>query len=100
MSQQTEGKYSCEITTKYNYNYILHQPQKSNELKPLIVFLHGSGERGDDVQRVKIHGPLKYIQNHSIDAYILAPQCPENSMWEAESLYKMINKINLITKCH
>src|SRR5688500_8899073 len=26
---------------------------------PLILFLHGGGERGDDIERVKVHGPLK-----------------------------------------
>ena len=61
--------------------------------KPLLVFLHGSGERGTDLEKLKIHGPLKYIQNHELDAYILAPQCPEIGNWEAESLYQLIQKI-------
>ena len=28
---------------------------------PLVVFLHGSGERGTDLQKVKVHGPPKLV---------------------------------------
>jgi predicted peptidase len=55
--------------------------------------LHGSGEKGDDLQKVSIHGPLKYQKNYSIDAYILAPQCPENAYWNSEELYLLIQKV-------
>jgi predicted peptidase len=92
-SQNEIGSFKTKIETTYHYNYILNKPILSKEKKPLIVFLHGSGERGEDVEKVKVHGPLKYIQNHDLDAFILAPQCPENEMWESESLYKLIEKI-------
>ncbi|MCI4441890.1 MAG: dienelactone hydrolase family protein [Lentimicrobium sp.] len=91
-SQEVSGSFTFN-KLNLTYNYLLHKTEDSKTSKPLIVFLHGSGERGVDVQRVKIHGPLKYIKTNTIDAYILAPQCPENEMWNTEMLYNLINDI-------
>jgi predicted peptidase len=92
-AQETSGSFSTEITNNYSYGYLLQKPQNIKSKKPLIVFLHGSGERGTDLDKLKIHGPLKYIKNHELDAFILAPQCAENSNWNAESLYQLIQKV-------
>lgn len=93
-SQSISGVFTTSTKTSFTYNYILHQPL-GNTKKPLIVFLHGSGERGTDVQKVTVHGPLKYIKNSELDAFVLAPQCPENLYWDSESLYQLIQKILL-----
>ncbi len=70
----------------------MYKPETKTPI-PLIIFLHGSGERGTDVEKVKVHGPLKYVNNNTLDAFILAPQCPENTYWESESLFQLIQKI-------
>ena len=87
------GNIRTEIVINKELNYILHVPKNTNSKKPLIIFLHGSGEKGNDLEKVKIHGPLKYVKNHELDSYILAPQCPENEYWNAEVLYQLILKI-------
>ena len=87
------GNIKTEIVVNKELNYILHVPKYINEKKPLIIFLHGSGEKGNNLEKVKIHGPLKYLKNHELDSYILAPQCPENEYWNAEVLYQLILKI-------
>lgn len=93
-AQETSGRFSTQITTAYTYGFLLHKPLNSKAKKPLIVFLHGSGERGNDLEKLKVHGPLKYIINNELDSYILAPQCAENGNWEAESLYQLIQKVS------
>lgn len=93
-SQESKGSFSTEITTAYSYGYILNKPKDLKVKKPLLIFLHGSGEKGTDLEKVKVHGPLKYIQTTTLDAYILAPQCPENTYWDSESLYQLIQKIS------
>lgn len=92
---QTESKGTFPTTISYskNYGHVLQSPENKKDKKPLIVFLHGSGERGSDLEKVKIHGPLKYTKTHQVDAYILAPQCPDNDYWDAEVLYRLIQKI-------
>jgi predicted peptidase len=91
---ETNGTIKSKITTRFQLNYILNKPQNTVEPKPLIVFLHGSGEKGNDLEKVKVHGPLKYIKTHeNLDAYILVPQCPDNQYWDSEELYLLIKKI-------
>lgn len=92
---QTEvnGKIETKIVTQKELNCALHIPQNTREKKPLILFLHGSGEKGNDIEKVKVHGPFKYLKTNNLDAYVLAPQCPENEYWDSEVLYRLILKI-------
>ena len=90
---EVKGKIQTKIVTEKELSYALHIPENSKEKKPLIVFLHGSGEKGTDIEKVKIHGPFKYLKTHNLDAYVLAPQCPENEYWDSEVLYRLILKI-------
>jgi predicted peptidase len=92
-AQEVKEKFTTENTQIISFGYILHKPISNKGKKPLLIFLHGSGEKGIDLEKVKVHGPLKYIQTNTLDAYILAPQCPENQYWESESLHKLIQKI-------
>ncbi len=44
---------------------------------PLLVFLHGSGERGESLQMVKQHGPPKLADTgRDLPFVIVTPQCP------------------------
>lgn len=91
-SQSNSGTFKTTVQNTITYNYILHKLETKNP-KPLIIFLHGSGERGSDIEKVKVHGPFKYLKNNTLEAFVLAPQCPENTYWESESLYQLIQKI-------
>lgn len=92
---QTETKsiFSSQIAHPFALQYILQKPKNTREPKPLLIFLHGSGEKGTDLEKLKVYGPLKYIQNHPLEAYILAPLCPTNGYWNSEELYQLILKI-------
>jgi predicted peptidase len=56
----------------------------AEEKFPLVVFLHGAGERGNDNE-----SQLKHISNLFLDTrnrgkypcYVVAPQCPKNEVW-------------------
>ncbi|MCX7819338.1 MAG: prolyl oligopeptidase family serine peptidase [Kiritimatiellae bacterium] len=51
---------------------------------PLLLFLHGAGERGDDLERVKQHGPPKLIAAGRVLPFIVvAPQCPADDWWDS-----------------
>ncbi|MBO5649152.1 MAG: phospholipase [Clostridia bacterium] len=55
------------------------------EALPLIVFLHGAGERGDDVERVRVHGIPKLFGSdpdyHGLRVITASPQCPAGMTW-------------------
>lgn len=49
---------------------------------PLLMFLHGAGERGDDIELVKKHGPPKLIAaGRAFPFIVVAPQCPADDWW-------------------
>ena len=65
------------------FRYFLNECKtERNKKRPLIVFLHGAGERGGDPEKLFVHGLPKYIrQGRMIPAVVLAPQCPEGYVW-------------------
>lgn len=86
--------------SNFNLGYILFEPKELvTEKMPLLVFLHGAGERGngtDQLDRVKKHGIPQYISNGAeYPAYVLCPQCPENMIWNniVFSLKSLIDNI-------
>ena len=51
---------------------------------PLFIFLHGSGERGNDNNSQLVHGSkffLKETEKIEYNSYVIFPQCPKNSRW-------------------
>lgn len=91
--QETKATFSKEITTKISMQYILDMPKNTKEKLPLIVFLHGSGERGTDLEMVKNHSPFTYKSLIKQPVAILAPQCPESIWWDTNTVYELINEI-------
>ena len=70
-------------------NYLLFLPKRygadSEKKWPLILFLHGAGERGDDLERIKRHGIPKIVeQQEDFEFIAVSPQCPADSTWVAE----------------
>jgi len=91
-AQEVAGNFKTDVVKSVDIGYLLHKPADTKNKKALIVFLHGSGEKGTDTELLKVNGPLRYVKDHPIDAYILAPQCRENEFWNEESVYKLIQK--------
>jgi predicted peptidase len=77
--------------------YLLFLPRgyatQREGLWPLILFLHGAGERGTNVWRADIHGPNKYIAAHPDFPFILiTPLCSSNKVWSGEILSGLLNE--------
>jgi predicted peptidase len=67
---------------------------KQSERWPLVLFLHGSGERGDDLEKVKIHGPTKLVAAGKEFPFVLcSPQCPADTRWNADELAKLVDEL-------
>ncbi|MBL8843128.1 MAG: prolyl oligopeptidase family serine peptidase [Planctomycetes bacterium] len=73
-----------EITVKSELAYLLTLPRGYVDAGvagaprwPLVVFLHGMGERGSDLAMVARHGPPKLIAaGREFPAIVVSPQCP------------------------
>jgi predicted peptidase len=69
--------------------YLLHLPEDYDSDPerrwPLVLFLHGAGERGCDLDSVACHGIPKLAEAGREFPFVIAtPQCPESSQWVAE----------------
>lgn len=66
------------------YRILSPEKLKKDKKYPLVLFFHGSGERGNDnFSQLKWgvrHFATKKIRRH-FPAYVVAPQCPQNSQW-------------------
>jgi predicted peptidase len=72
------GKDTLNYRILYPENY---RPEKSY---PLIVFLHGSGERGNDNALQLTHGGKLFVREDirkNYPAIVIFPQCPKDSAW-------------------
>lgn len=69
-------------------NYLLYLPRgygaDPQARWPLIFFLHGMGERGDDLQLLLRHGIPRVVEEREDFPFITAsPQCPPDASWLA-----------------
>ena len=96
---QHSRTYEKEITKKLSCKYLLFLPEgygKEQKRWPLMLFLHGAGERGDDLNKVKVHGPPKIVQKRKDFPFIVvSPQCPEDDWWtkKTEVLINLLDDI-------
>ncbi|MEE2723715.1 MAG: alpha/beta hydrolase-fold protein [Bacteroidota bacterium] len=66
------------------YRILLPKNYNSQKLYPMLIFLHGAGERGDDNELQLIHGGSLFKSNdfrNNYPAIVVFPQCPEKSFW-------------------
>jgi len=68
---------------KLPYQIIYPDNYDSTKRYPLIVFLHGAGERGNDNEKQMIHGKQFFLDNFKANypAIVIAPQCPAADYW-------------------
>lgn len=66
--------------------YLLHRPPAmGDEPLPLVLFLHGAGERGDGLTEVVTQGLPKLVERGlPMPFLVLAPQCPRYGSWQCE----------------
>jgi predicted peptidase len=79
---QTAHTFEHQVSLRY----LLFLPQaygQDPEKKwPLILCLHGAGERGEDLALVKVHGIAKIVEHRPDFPFVcVSPQCPEDSWW-------------------
>ncbi len=73
------------------YNYLLYLPPdydaRGGRTYPLVVFLHGMGERGNNVDLIRKHGIPKIVGRKGKASFPFigaSPQCPGTSFWTKE----------------
>lgn len=87
------------------YPYLLHLPsdyEESNKEYPLMLFLHGAGERGNNPEQLAKHGPPKLLNATSqaasptpdiFDMIVVSPQCPAESWWKSGQVKVVLDRV-------
>ena len=97
-SPATEEKLDVAPAANHQLNYLEYLPEgydtDTDRKWPLLVFLHGAGERGDNLDAVKIHGPPKLAEaGKKFPFIVIAPQCPKDSWWTWQPVMPLIEKL-------
>jgi predicted peptidase len=95
-SAQEAKSFEGKITITAKLNYLLSLPAdygKSRKSWPLVLFLHGSGESGSDLAKVKVHGPPKLVEANGPFPFILvSPQSPGRG-WNPDVVNALLDSI-------
>lgn len=72
------------IGHKLNYRLLKPEAVEPGKKYPLVIFLHGAGERGEDNTKQLVHGITDFAKPENRKAhpcFLIAPQCPEFRRW-------------------
>lgn len=91
-AQQTDQSFVMEM------KYLLYLPDgyATDTLQkwPLLIFLHGSGESGTELAKVKVHGLPKLVeQGKKFPFIVVSPQAPPQKGWQVEVLKSMLDDL-------
>ncbi len=99
-----------DIIRPVTLNYLRYLPpdygQDPDKKWPLILFLHGAGERGDDLNLIKPHGIPRIVEERAaagdpLPFVTLSPQCPMDHRWSdylpvlEQLLTEALNNLNI-----
>lgn len=95
--KQTSHNFQKEVKINLTANYLLYLPKdyEDNDKEfPLVLFLHGAGERGNDLEKVKVHGLPKLVnEGKEFPFIIVSPQCPDLLLWNTDVLSSLLDEI-------
>lgn len=93
-SLQQSARHTSQVTVTADYLLYLPPDYNKQEKWPLLLFLHGAGERGTNINQVKMHGPPKLIEEgRDFPFIVVSPQCPEDHEWEPIVLTSLLDDI-------
>ncbi|GIX04826.1 MAG: hypothetical protein KatS3mg114_0695 [Planctomycetaceae bacterium] len=101
--KQVPQRFVSQYAPAEALNYLLFLPTDYGQQErkwPLLLFLHGAGESGDDLQKVKTHGPPKLVEQrpHDFPFVIVSPQAPITEIpivdrWQPRLLAELVDHV-------
>lgn len=75
------------------WDYLVYLPKSASRSPlPLVIFLHGSGEREADTVRLRKVPPLSLAEESNYPFVLIAPHCPKGRSWEASLVMPLIEE--------
>lgn len=96
-TQQAQA-FQTRLPPTMNNHYLLYLPEGYHEQPddpwPFILFLHGAGERGNQIQRVSEQGLPKLLRNErNFPFVVVSPQCSTSGRWDTDSLNAILDEM-------
>jgi predicted peptidase len=96
-ARQFELTHQASDANGRTIRYLLDLPRdyrKSNRRWPLILSLHGAGERGEDLDKVRKRGLLVHVAKHDDFPFVVvSPQCSAKDGWNPEQLGELLDDV-------
>lgn len=75
--------------------YLVHVPEKmpASGKYPLLLYLHGSGIRGNDLSKLEDSGPRPFLMNNDYPFVLVSPLCKEHDSWHSKYLLDLLDSI-------
>ncbi len=93
LSSEPEAReFTAKDGTILKYRWSAPEKLEPGKTYPFVLFLHGSGERGDDNHAQLKHGVLPIIEGAAKQGqpiFLIAPQCPKDRWWSPVDMKKM-----------
>jgi len=93
---------SFDLKSINNHYLVIHNTDKHKEPPPLLIFLHGAGERGTDISKLETGAgipPTRFFDKEKNQPFlILAPQCLPNTWWDVDELNLWFDHISKTEK--
>jgi predicted peptidase len=93
---QQEKHFETQTPAAAKIDYLLFLPQgyeKSKESWPLMMFLHGSGESGTNLAKLKKHGPPKVVESKPDFPFILVSPQSHGHGWTNQTLMALLDSV-------
>lgn len=94
----SEREFQKTIQKRVHYRYLLFLPASYATGKekrfPLILFLHGAGERRGGLEVLRDLGPMAYaVKTKDFPFIVAAPKCPEGRDWDPDALGALLDDL-------
>ncbi|MDM4014811.1 prolyl oligopeptidase family serine peptidase [Roseiconus lacunae] len=93
----TQTAERLDVMVPVQLHYLLSLPEgysDSGDPMPLLLFLHGAGERGSKLEQVKKHGPPKLIEaGQKLPFIVVSPQCGSGKIWQPHQLTALLDDV-------
>lgn len=94
----TENHFQGTVIKAVSSRYLLYLPRDyeadPDTTWPLLLFLHGSGERGDDLSILRGYGPPRQIEaGDDLPFVVVAPQCSADEHWDPDTVIALIDRV-------
>lgn len=96
--RQVARSIDTRVVREFSGEYLIYLPADYDSSRewPLLLFLHGAGERGEDVSRVAFHGPPKLIREATMNLpfIVVSPLVPEDRIWSVRFLDALLDEVS------